>query len=375
MQQHLNPFLFAAIIACSATFARGADYSVTLISIGPEQTPVGVAGINNSGQIAGGFQDQVTFIMHSFIYFDNCFANIIPFADQASVSVTGISNSGAATGYFTTPNDDVPHAFLYSQENGMIDLGSLSLGMGVNAAGQVTGGSLSADYSTSHAFLYSDGIMKDLGTLGGTWSVGRAINASGQVVGESSFTNEFITHAFLYASDVITDLGTFGGPWSCANAINDAGQITGYADLTNGPSHAFLYDNGAMIDLGELGGGYSVGLAINNLGQVVGWSNLTPLEEYDLAPDIYDMRAFLYTDGQMIDLNSLIDPASGWILQTAFGINDAGQIVGNGLFDGQYHAFLLTPTANGFDLSSVPEPATLPVLALATIALVRRRRA
>ena len=53
----------------------------------------------------------------------------------------------------------------------------------------------------------------------------------------------------------------------------------------------------------------------------------------------------------MIDLNLLIPPDSGWILQSAAGINDAGQIVGNGLFGSEQTAFLLTPV-------STPEPAT-----------------
>jgi hypothetical protein len=45
----------------------------------------------------------------------------------------------------------------------------------------------------------------------------------------------------------------------------------------------------------------------------------------------------------MQDLNKMISPRSGWVLLQANGINDAGQIVGDGLFHGQSHAFLLTP--------------------------------
>ncbi len=63
------------------------------------------------------------------------------------------------------------------------------------------------------------------------------------------------------------------------------------------------------------------------------------------------MHAFLYdvSDG-MVDLNTLIDPLSGWELTNGLAINDAGQIVANGTnFDGYTHAILLTP---------VPEPST-----------------
>ncbi|MCL2640756.1 MAG: PEP-CTERM sorting domain-containing protein, partial [Phycisphaerales bacterium] len=80
-----------------------------------------------------------------------------------------------------------------------------------------------------------------------------------------------------------------------------------------------------------------------------------------------DARAILWDNGILYDLNDLIPADSGWELMYANDITSDGQIFGYGIFNGQYHAFLLTP------ISIVPEPATLPVLALATLALVRRR--
>lgn len=71
-------------------------------------------------------------------------------------------------------------------------------------------------------------------------------------------------------------------------------------------------------------------------------------------------HAFLFSNGAMTDLNSLIDPASGWGLTSAFDINDAGQIVGSGTMAGQDYAFLLTP---------IPEPETYAML-LAGLAVV-----
>jgi len=55
-------------------------------------------------------------------------------------------------------------------------------------------------------------------------------------------------------------------------------------------------------------------------------------------------HAFVYSGGKMKDLNTLIPARSGWVLQRATGINDAGLITGWGTFKGKTHSFLLTPT-------------------------------
>lgn len=110
-----------------------------------------------------------------------------------------------------------------------------------------------------------------------------------------------------------------------------------------------------MHDLGSLGGNSSAG-DINILGQVVG-----------LATVNGENRAFLYTNGTMIDLNTLIDPASGWVLNSANAINDFGQIAGTGTFNGQQRAFLLTP---------VPEPSSVVMLLVGggVVSAYRKRR-
>lgn len=134
----------------------------------------------------------------------------------------------------------------------------------------------------------------------------------------------------------MTDVGDLGGAnGSGARAINAAGQMTGWA-VTEGNlyNHAFRFD-GRIHDLGTLGGWSSQGFAINGSGQIVGRADY---EDGNAAP-----HAFLYTDGQMTDLNSVLPANSGWDLREATGINDRGLIVGNAYWHSMGRGFLLNP--------------------------------
>ena len=110
-----------------------------------------------------------------------------------------------------------------------------------------------------------------------------------------------------------------------------------------------------MTDLGTLGGVSSEANAINNEGQVVG--------DFEVK---YQDYAFLFEDGAMVDLNSLISASSGWDLAVATDINDQGDIVGYGENSaGNTDGFLLIP---------VPEPVSTALLGIGGLILFLRRR-
>src|SRR5262245_23051187 len=99
--------------------------------------------------------------------------------------------------------------------------------------------------------------VTDLGTLGpnslGNYSIAYGINASGSVTGESSSSIPNMTDpAFLYSNGQLTNIGTLGGEYGQARAINSSGQIAGYSTLANGSYRAFLYSGGQMTALGTL---------------------------------------------------------------------------------------------------------------------------
>jgi len=179
--------------------------------------------------------------------------------------------------------------------------------------------------------------ITDLGTLGGSFSIGTNINARGQVVGIARITGDSNEHAFLYSAGHMQDLGTLGGNSSYASSINDWGQVVGASTISGDTTaqHAFLYSAFHMKDIGTLGGSLSYAEGMNNRGQVVGRSSLVTGSR--------DLYPFLYGGGHMVNLNSLLPRNSGWILDDAISINDAGEIVGGGTHNGLSRAFRMTP--------------------------------
>ena len=263
-----------------------------------------------------------------------------------------------AQSFFTTGLTRTTQAAVALPQYVVVDLGtlggSMSFAQAINNYGQIVGGSsLPGDPVDAlgnpivHAFLYSNGLLTDLGTLGGDSSYANAINDAGQVAGVSFLPGnpmtygDFTRHGFLYSGGAKTDLGTLGGPFgSAALGINDAGWIAGESSLPGPPDaeslHAFVYQ-GSMVDLGTLPGDtYSSAAHINAAGQVVGWS---------VPADFNTYRGFLWSNGVMQDLNALIPANSGWQISFASGINDFGQIVGVGVRNGQSHAVLLIAPA------------------------------
>ncbi len=166
----------------------------------------------------------------------------------------------------------------------VIDLGTLggqhSHAVDINDAGQVVGWAYNAS-GARRAFLWQDGVMQDLGTLGGDYfTSGDDITVNGQVAGESADAAGTL-RPFIWSDGVMRDLDPGGqvpfyGP---PLQVNDAGWVvwTGTIgrDVNGSPlTRAFLFHDGASAELPALGdSGGSSGYAINNAGQVVGSSN------------------------------------------------------------------------------------------------------
>jgi probable HAF family extracellular repeat protein len=211
--------------------------------------------------------------------------------------------------------------------------------------------------------IWQDGEVQELPTSSGNpEGMAYAINDSGQVVGASGTCAPYsiITglymqplHALLWETGTVTDLGSLGGTGQgngiIPHGINNQGQVVGYSDLKgNANFHAFLWARATgMQDLGTLTGDVnSLAIAINDAGDVVGVSldaNFNP-------------RGFLWQNGTITDLNTLVPANSPLSLITACGINSSGQIVGFAVTStGVAHGYLLTPV--GESSSGTPPPS------------------
>ena len=339
-------------------------------------------------------------------------------------AANAVNNGGSVVGFATLPGDTEGHAFLWSK--GMTsNLGTLggpnSTATFLNERGEITG---AAETSTpdpsaedfcgfgTHLmclpFLWQDGLMAPLPTLGGNNGAASGINNRGQVVGIAEnttpdptcpsppvfpFFSVFESKPVVWEKgEIQQELPTIGGdPDGFVNAINDNGQAVGQTGNCTNVFHAVLWNKGTPTDLGTLRGLLLSPLSINNRGQIVGfasspdgtvflaflWQNGVATDLGTLPPDVkslalginnkgqivgdscdegFSCRAFLWQDGTMTELNTLVQ-ANAPFLENANSINSRGQIAGKTTVQGTdiADAFLATPSHD-----QVPSGSTTP---------------
>jgi probable HAF family extracellular repeat protein len=184
--------------------------------------------------------------------------------------------------------------------------------------------------------------VTDLGTLGGTLGAAQGINDRGWVVGFATLPGDQIQHSFLWVDGVMIDLGTLGGPNSGGDQggnfrPNMRGQVPGFGQTSElspldvscpfpGPPLvclAFIWKDGVKTDLPTLGGIDAAATAINNRGEAMGGANNTTLDS--TCPFTFQQfKPVIWRKGKIRELPTVSGDPDG----QGFAINDRGQVVG-----------------------------------------------
>jgi RHS repeat-associated protein len=319
------------------------------------QTGTTGGGINNQGVVVGWAQDIANghweppgpHPMYPFYSDDSATSPASPVTHdlQIPAGVTGVypnlinaNGDIIGNGYSATAGWQPLILYSGANHNTMTVLpglaGDYSAGDMTDDAHPILVGGVDSLRSGSYRFFRYDtaGVSPEVFAHPPTYVTGAAtgINARGDIVGYYAKSDglwralAYVDGQWLYMTEALpADSG-----WErleMTSDVNDNRQVTGWGIRTSGERRAFIYDlnNNTVTDLGTITGQQPTfhyrARRANAKGHVVGamtsWG--------------YPYLAFIWTpEWGMLDLNSFIDPASGWVLRDTFGINDNDEIVG-----------------------------------------------
>ena len=351
-----NLVCYAAILLTATSTDAAELYSIRPLELVAEQVNVFAKGINNLGQVVGYTVDR--FGNSQAMLWDEENAHPLPTlsSQRPFAEAYRINDSGQIAGKATVDGGQ-SHA-AYWDRTGIVDLGTLpsganSFAMDINQAGVVAGSSEAEIGQSAFTWTPAGGFV-DYGNTDPPFRLAVAgfncLNNNGLLVG-TMYILLSPYHAALGREGQrgLVDISPPGrNSVGMALAVNDAGTIVGYQNGdSGGPQAAIFHGDGTFDVLGTLGQEESQAADVNESGVIVG-------RAFGIVEAKLVEKAFVYENGQMRELHSLLPQESGWEqLFEAAAINDLGVIVGRGTYQGEVRAFVATP---------IPEPGTLYLL-------------
>ena len=378
-------FILICFVIGTPAALNAASYEVVEVVPAEGYTDSRVYGINNNGEVVGryfnynqgtGTDDNKTPFLWDSV--DDTAQTLSTLGGQAST--WAISDTGYVVGYSYNDQGYLRAVRWDTSNGGILDIGTFTnssgvpgnegFGYGVDNQGDVVGEADipddADDYTLYHAFLFDNGTASktDLGTLNNNlpyyqygFSIAYGINNQQEIVG-TAFNNNYGYDPFIYDTTqgmrALPKDATYGsGEWK-ALAINESGVIAGFVIDSITLNHIPYYWSGSTADPVQLTLPPNFSSAeiysVNSKGEMVGlmWGG-----------DFIN-HAFVYDPANgIVELNQLIDPNSGWSLEAAIHINDAGQIVGYGTYNGAIRGFLLNPINPAVTASLSASPASI----------------
>ena len=315
--------------------------------------------LNDAAQVVG-YSRTASMQSRAFLWDGGQMANLgVVNADDFQSAATDVNGLGHAVGTSTLKNGFGRAAlfrdgFALGLTPELPPYEGTSFASAINDAGQIVGGIDDDSSGYYDGILWHNGTRTNLGGLGGASTRPADINNAGQIVGTSNTSVELgQPRAFLWQNGTMTDLGLLEGDHdSGAAAINANGVVVGTSgrlDENTGVIYRpFIYANGVMSAI-PVQSSEAYATDINDAGVVVGIMRTSG----ESSP----YHAWIYANGVVTNLNSLVPAGSGLHLAYANAINNNGEIVGLA-YDalGQAHGFLLTP-CNPCDPPPPPPPA------------------
>ena len=373
------PWVTAMVLACFSNAVAQASYKVQ---------DLGVQDPNNLGMAMG---------LNNYGWTLNMEQLLDPFSVSLSAHLVG-GTVRISTGELNLELGTLGGTNSSINWNGINDPGA-AVGMSETSVPDPTGEDLCGfgTHLTCLPFLWQNGVMSALPTVGGNNGQASAINNRGQIAGYAEngvvdstcppgITNNRVDLPVLWHKGKAQTLPTIGSdPDGVAFGINNQGQAVGYSGTCTAANYAVVWENGSATALADLGTPGAIAYAINSHGQIVGqavnsdgtplaaiWQNntvtglggLLPGDVATFATSINNRgqvvgssfnsenswsHGLIWQNGVMTDLNTLFPASSNLYVISASNINESGQIAGMavemaGPQAGQIvHAFLATP--------------------------------